>query len=541
MPSITRFAFGSAFRARPFFARATQLAIVGTIVLGACDKALAPTAVVDGGSVANSAVTPGTLSIPHSPTNPPPTTGLHHEVTYTGKVVLSVDGNGTNGSSGIIQVLKPAGATVIAAYVAAATTPSSRTLANGDVSINGTGVTFSEIVAGSFGTSNGWGDVTSIVKPIVDGAAAGLVDLTITEVNTFSLDGEVIAVVFSDPSQTRNNTVVLLFGAQNTAGDDFSIDLANPIDKTDAALKIDMSLGISFSFQPAGQYSTVDVNSTRMTSSAGGQDDGAGEDGALLTVGGIGDTNANPADPNQTDSGGPLYDDELYNILPFVANGDTHIAVHTVNPSNNDNIFFSAFFMNVAGNVNCESTPPTVNVTGMIAGPPKQIQITAQDGGSGMQSIVVTKSDNADTPVPPFVQGSTTPIVITATKINQSQSAVIGLTATDACGNSTIFDPLDVSLGEARGIQSLTETSRSVTASGISDVEHFVMIQNGNPGVKSVTVTVNGKRFEIANLKSGETRRDIDIGSAMTKGEPNTVQFRSKGKLGAGAIAVLYQ
>ena len=67
------------------------------------------------------------------------------------------------------------------------------------------------------------------------------------------------------------------------------------------------------------------------------------------------------------------------------------------------------------------------------------------------------------------------------------------------------------------------------------------MIQNGNPGVKSVTVTVNGKKFEIAGLKNGELRRDIDIGSAMTKGEPNTVQFRSKGKLGAGAIAVLYQ
>lgn len=106
--------------------------------------------------------------------------------------------------------------------------------------------------------------------------------------------------------------------------------------------------------------------------------------------------------------------------------------------------------MNIAGNVNCESTPPTVNVTGVIAGPPKQIQITAQDGGSGMQSIVVNTTTNAITVVPAFTAGTTSPVVVTSTKINQSASAIIGLTATDACGNGTIFDPLDVSLGEAK-------------------------------------------------------------------------------------------
>jgi len=542
MPRIHQLAFGSALRARPFFARATQLAIIGTIALGACDKALAPTAAVEGGSIANSSRTPGTRTSTTAPSLPPPPTGLHHEQTYSGKVVLSVDGKGYSASCGTIRVQKPAGATVLAAWMAAATTPTTLTINNGDITINGTGVTWSESIVSTFGGNNVWGDVTSIVKPIVDPASAGIVNLTVCEGNkTGSIDGEVLSVVFSDPSLTRNNTIVLLFGTQQSSGDDFSVDVANPIDKTDAALKIDMSLGISFSFQPSGQFSTVDVNTNRMTSSAGGQDDGEPEDGALLTVGGIDDTDANPADPNANDGAGPRTDDELYSLLPFVAQNDTHIAVHTQNPSNDDNIFFAAFYMNIAGNVNCESTPPSVTVTGVIAGPPKQIQITAQDAGSGMQSIVVNTSTNATTVVPPFTTGTTSGIVVTSTKLNQSASAVIGLTATDVCGNSTIFDPLDVSLGEARGIQSLTETSRSVTASGISDVEHYVMIQNGNPGVKSVTVTVNGKRFEIANLKNGETRRGIDIGSAMTKGEPNTVQFRSKGKLGAGAIAVIYQ
>lgn len=93
-------------------------------------------------------------------------------------------------------------------------------------------------------------------------------NLTVSEGNkTSTIDGEVLAVVFTDPSLVRNNTIVLLFGTQNVAGDDFSVDVANPIDKTDAALRIDMSLGIGYSFQGGGQVSDVDVNGSRMTSS----------------------------------------------------------------------------------------------------------------------------------------------------------------------------------------------------------------------------------------------------------------------------------
>ena len=58
----------------------------------------------------------------------------------------------------------------------------------------------------------------------------------------------------------------------------------------------DMGLGISFSSQP-GQNSNVEVNGTRVTSSAGGQDDGGNENGALITVGGLDDSNDNPSNP----------------------------------------------------------------------------------------------------------------------------------------------------------------------------------------------------------------------------------------------------
>ncbi|HEY9246763.1 MAG TPA: Ig-like domain-containing protein, partial [Candidatus Methanoperedens sp.] len=141
------------------------------------------------------------------------------------------------------------------------------------------------------------------------------------------------------------NTIVLLFGAQKVSGDTFNIGLANPINKADPNLGLDMSLGISYGFQGGSQYSQVDVNGNRLTTSAGGQDDGTDENGALITVGGIGDTNFNPADPFALPSvcgKAPGCDDELYSLLPFVNTSDTKITVFTKNPSNDDNILFAA-------------------------------------------------------------------------------------------------------------------------------------------------------------------------------------------------------
>lgn len=267
-------------------------------------------------------------------------------VTETGLISLSVDASGSNAASATIQVNKPAGATVRTAYMAAASTGfSSRTLADGDVKIDGVDVNWDMTEISSISSRNHWADVTSIVKPTIDAAPAGLVDFTITEVNTFGIDGEILAVIFDDPGQTTTNTIVLLFGAQAIAGDTFAIGLAEPIDKSDPSLMLDLSLGISFGFQQFGgnQRSVIDVNGERMTSSAGGEDDGVHSNGGLITAGGIGDTNDNP-DPDAlpTDE---RTDDELYNLLPFVDDGDTNIEVFTINPSNDDNIFFGALFL----------------------------------------------------------------------------------------------------------------------------------------------------------------------------------------------------
>jgi len=301
--------------------------------------------------VAASTGDPGTIPVGGVVTNNDP---LKVMVTESGRIFLSTDGSGTNNSAGAdIRAEKPsASATVRSAFLFAASTGfSGHTLVDTDVSLAGTFVHWSSVVPSDISSSNGWADVTSIVKPTLDAAAVGITSFHVVETNTGQIDGEGLAVIWNDPAQTRDNTIALLFGAQNTAGDDFKVLYAQPIDKTDPNLLLQMSLGISFGFQRpfpgcTGQFSTIDVNGTRMSSSAGGQDDGEGANGALITVGGIGDNNLLPLDPNSScDPTGFRQDNELYNYGRFVNNGDTQTTIHTHNPSNDDNIFFAGFFL----------------------------------------------------------------------------------------------------------------------------------------------------------------------------------------------------
>ena len=270
-------------------------------------------------------------------------------VTETGKISLSLDAIGTNSASGVVQVEKPsAGATVRSAYMMAATVYGGGKISAGDITIDGSPITWdvetTNVLSGSY---NYWTDATALVSAKIDAAAAGRVDFTIVEVNRNSyIDGEILAVIFDDPAQAASNTVVLCFGSQAQAGDTFYVGLAEPIDKSDPNLVLDFSLGISYSYQAgSNQYSIVNVNGERLSTAAGGEDDGGGYNGGLITVGGLDDSNANPADPNATPGYNPRYDDELYDLIPFVDDGDTSIIVFTQNPSYDDNLMFAALFL----------------------------------------------------------------------------------------------------------------------------------------------------------------------------------------------------
>ncbi len=283
------------------------------------------------------------------------------EVFYSeiGKLKLSVDASGTNSETGTIEVDKPTGATVRKAFLFAASTGSTNfNPSDGEVSIDGTPINWdpSHTIPSSIVSFNTAADVTSIVSPKIDAESAGRIPFTIEEENTTLMDGEILAVVFDDPT-ARSNTITLMYGAQQTLGDHFAIGLSEPLKPSSTAI---MGLGISYGYQPAGQYSTVDVNGTRVTSSAGGQDDcperyasepafTACGNGSLITVGGVGDGLKVPDDPFVTDTQCSVdpelaarCDDELYNLKPFTQQNATSIDVDTFNPSNDDNIFFAS-------------------------------------------------------------------------------------------------------------------------------------------------------------------------------------------------------
>lgn len=98
-----------------------------------------------------------------------------------------------------------------------------------------------------------------------------------------------------------------------------------------------------------------------------------------------------------------------------------------------------------------DTTPPICVLTATIAGPPKQIQITIQDPdgqnpndtGSGIEDIIVDQLVNATVTYSPdpWSVGTLSPIVVTATKIDQTQSSFLALTVINVAGLITRCDP----------------------------------------------------------------------------------------------------
>jgi hypothetical protein len=82
-------------------------------------------------------------------------------------------------------------------------------------------------------------------------------------------------------------------------------------------------------------------------------------------------------------------------------------------------------------------SPPTYTKV-VIPGPPKQLQITAQDTGSGLASILVTASENVSVHISSFGTGATAPVVVTATQIDESKPSSLTLRLTDVAGNAVV-------------------------------------------------------------------------------------------------------
>ncbi|MCZ6765436.1 MAG: hypothetical protein O7D32_00750 [bacterium] len=331
-----------------------------------------------------------------------PSQSLQMFYSDSGRLFLSVDALGTDLSAGSIQVERPEGGTVRRAFLVAASTGfSGYEIRDGDVSVDGTAVVWYQAVPNSIRSWNALADVTALVKPRLDvSSAAGRVPVQIEETNTHWIDGVILIVVFDDPNEWREKDISLFFGAHAVDGDRFTITMAKPI--THEHLLLELGVGISFGMQTSKaeeQYSVISVNGNRLTSAAGGPDDGSPSIGALITVGGLDDDSTNPMD-----AFAPVVnlvsDDEYYDLRPFVRPGDNQIEIETRNPSKDENLLFASFVaaegsadapsrVSKAGSESDIGTMAGVGMLGGAAAIGTPIGVSGGAGGTGGGAVLV--------------------------------------------------------------------------------------------------------------------------------------------------------
>jgi hypothetical protein len=181
-----------------------------------------------------------------------------------------------------------------------------------------------------------------------------------------------------------------------------------------------------------------------------------------------------------------------------------------------------------------DETPPDCELTRTGTDPSgnRFAEATVQDTESGLASIVVTKSENATTVVPPFTPGTREPVVVRSTKINDRKRSAFELRVTDMAGNTRLCDPiLALEIREAG-------QPASTSFSGIPQAESKISIENGDPGVNRLDVDVNGSIYKLTGLDANEVRT-LDVASAMQPGDDNTITLTAHGRPGGTVFVVI--
>ncbi len=256
---------------------------------------------------------------------------------FTGAYDLSSDGCGSTGQFCTMTLNAPVGAVVTAAYLYTSTY-NNPTLSGVGGTLNGNTISYTNLgdVADSCcALAAGRANVTGIVAAAINGGAGGAYNFSYTETDA-SQDGGALVLVYSLGS-LPTTTVAILDGFSATAGDTTTFNFAAALNPAAPGFRAEMRLGIGFSC--CSQQSTITVNGTTITETAGNNDDnidGGLSDGNLITMGGDNDA-FSPFLPSYAN------DHERYNLIAQIMNGDTSIVINTANPSRNDNIFVAAF------------------------------------------------------------------------------------------------------------------------------------------------------------------------------------------------------
>lgn len=183
------------------------------------------------------------------------------------------------------------------------------------------------------------------------------------------------------------------------------------------------------------------------------------------------------------------------------------------------------------------NVPPTCEATfvGFNASSERFAQFTVNDDNNDLRDITITKMINSTTTldVRNINDGSST---FKATKIDQSQKAIIEGKVSDSAGNVTqCASAINVKVGDSG--ESVQKTYPSILKKAGDTV--ILYIQNTNSGIDSLEMIINGGTPETINLPNAAlTTRNIS--SDLQAGSNNTIAIRGFGDPNATAYVIIY-
>jgi len=266
--------------------------------------------------------------------------------TFRGHAGVSTDGLGTD-DFGTLQAQIPAGATIEMAFLHVATRTFEDPFRPASILFEGQEIPLSWLDNVGDGEmpnfETGRANITNLVKQkILAGGGSGSFDFLVDERGTEHpewIEGTSLTIIYSHPDLPVRTIAILDGGLTGPTPQTTHLTFKNPLDPASANFLANLAMGIQYGFGEGTQFSTILVNGAPLTSSAGGTDDSIEEapgDGNLVTVGGIGNTSANPTDPLSFDMS---LDDELYDLKPFLTAATKSLALQTANPSGDDSLF----------------------------------------------------------------------------------------------------------------------------------------------------------------------------------------------------------
>ena len=123
-------------------------------------------------------------------------------------------------------------------------------------------------------------------------------------------------------------------------------------------------------------------------------------------------------------------------------------------------------------------------------------------------------------------------MTVRATAIDRTRSIGFTISFFDKGGKKVTCDPVVTQVGR-RTLRPTVQTFHK-----LPHFEHRVRVVNGRPGLRSLTISVNGTLFRLTNMHAGETRR-FSVRRAMRPGFTNTITLVGRGAMGGTAMVMI--